>query len=114
MQADTNTKLCWNCEGRVSHEEENCSFCGVYLSPTIHSSTSDNITPPYSLEEEADSPPPAPYADERQEAIANVMREPKESEKMAEPIREASSNLFIILSLTASLAGSIFFLFGFI
>ena len=34
MSATPKKKLCWNCEGRVSFSEENCSFCGVYLSPS--------------------------------------------------------------------------------
>src|ERR1700722_19064125 len=36
MNTIVKKKLCWNCEGQVSHEEENCPFCGVYLNGTIH------------------------------------------------------------------------------
>jgi len=32
----TKKKLCWNCEGRVSNQEENCPFCGVYINGTLH------------------------------------------------------------------------------
>lgn len=31
MSAVPKKKLCWNCEGSVSRQIENCPYCGVYL-----------------------------------------------------------------------------------
>lgn len=31
MSAVPKKKLCWNCEGNVSREIDNCPYCGVYL-----------------------------------------------------------------------------------
>jgi len=66
-------KLCWNCEGRVSLEEENCPYCAVYLGPAPDSKggSRDNFSPPYRLvesEEEVSSPPPSPYASKTHDA----------------------------------------------
>lgn len=40
MHTSTKKKLCWNCEGNVSHEAVNCPFCGVYL----HHSSDDSYS----------------------------------------------------------------------
>lgn len=34
MSALPQKKLCWNCEGSVDRDVDNCSYCGVYLHPT--------------------------------------------------------------------------------
>lgn len=114
MQADVKTKLCWNCEGRVTHEEENCPFCGVYLSPTVSPTSSSDISPPYTFEEETDLAPPPPYGDKNTETMDNHINEAESKSINGESHAETNSNLSIILPLTACLAGSIFFLFGFI
>ncbi len=31
MSAVPKKKLCWNCEGNVAREVDNCTYCGVYL-----------------------------------------------------------------------------------
>lgn len=35
MAAIIKKRLCWNCEGRVPQQEENCLYCGVYLNGTL-------------------------------------------------------------------------------
>jgi hypothetical protein len=48
MSGTSKKKLCWNCETRVTLQQENCSFCGVYLSPSSDFENDYNIlTPPY-------------------------------------------------------------------
>lgn len=34
MSALPQKKMCWNCEGNVDRNQDNCSYCGVYLHPT--------------------------------------------------------------------------------
>jgi hypothetical protein len=49
MSGTSKKKLCWNCETRVTLQQENCSFCGVYLSPSLDLENDYNIlTAPYS------------------------------------------------------------------
>lgn len=31
MSAIPKKKLCWNCEGHISHDVDNCPYCGVYV-----------------------------------------------------------------------------------
>lgn len=60
MSAVPKKKLCWNCEGNVSQEINNCPYCGVYLqsmeseeenllwNSSYHSSKTEDIPlPPY-------------------------------------------------------------------
>ena len=57
-------KLCWNCEGRVPLEEENCSYCGVYLGPAPdEEGGQDILDPPYRIveTEEEEAIPQSPY-----------------------------------------------------
>lgn len=89
-------KLCWNCEGGVSFEEENCPFCGVYLSPHgdegDDEEESDFFTPPYPTEKEEDTPAPKPVQKE-------IVAQESDLKKVAVPV-------------TLLLSGTVFFLFG--
>lgn len=48
MSAIPKKKLCWNCEGNVSHNIDNCPYCGVYLHAAEEESE-DLWNPPYRL-----------------------------------------------------------------
>ena len=62
MSETQKKKLCWNCEGRVSFKQENCPYCGVYLSPTTEGDGKDaNLIPPYKLASSEEEVSNAPY-----------------------------------------------------
>jgi hypothetical protein len=52
MTAIVKKKLCWNCEGRVSSQEENCPFCGVYINGTLNIHGGDDEDEEEEVEEE--------------------------------------------------------------
>lgn len=112
MNATLKKKLCWNCEGRVAFAEENCPYCGVYLSSStlINPQTENSIpTAPYSQTSEK-SIPAAPYTNESDES-EDLMEEEESTlqEKALQPSQGGS-----ILSLTLLLASSLLFVFGLI
>lgn len=101
MNATPKKKLCWNCEGRVDLELENCPYCAVYLGPAPddEGERTDNIlAPPYKLvdsEEGEGQIPISPYALEEveekkeevvEEVIEEVAAEPSEIKKVAFPL----------------------------
>ncbi len=92
-------KLCWNCEGGVSYEEENCPFCGVYLSPhgreeDDEEEETDFFTPPYPTEKEEETPLAKPSSKE-----VKLNTSSSDLKKVAVPV-------------TLLLSGTVFFLFG--
>jgi hypothetical protein len=98
MSKTLKKKLCWNCEGAVSFEEENCPFCGVYLSPhgrdhdEEEEEENDFFTPPYPSEKEEETPLPKPPLKKTDENLTDL-------KKVAMPV-------------TLLLSGTVFFLFG--
>lgn len=101
-------KLCWNCEGNVSIEAENCPYCGVYLSPTGNAEK-DLHSPPYG-KTQAETPievPASPYA--TQETVTTDAAKAELPEKSGESF-DLMKN--IIQPLLLLLAGSVFFIFG--
>jgi sporulation protein YlmC with PRC-barrel domain len=61
MSGTQKKKLCWNCEGRVTLAQENCPYCGVYLSPTTEGDGKDaNLIPPYKMAKDEEVPA-SPY-----------------------------------------------------
>ena len=64
MNKTLKKKLCWNCEGNVTLKQENCPYCGVYLSPSDGDEDENSLLPPYRLaiSEEDSSIPPASYS----------------------------------------------------
>lgn len=42
MSAVPKKKLCWQCEGYVAREIDNCPYCGVYLQETVVEKIEDN------------------------------------------------------------------------
>lgn len=60
MSTPPKTKLCWNCEARVTPYDENCPYCCVYLDPLpkpkgIDSTLNTAPQPPYQKENEGES-----------------------------------------------------------
>ncbi|MFQ5728961.1 MAG: hypothetical protein ACE5GN_01200 [Waddliaceae bacterium] len=109
MSATQKKKLCWNCEGRVPLEEENCPYCAVYLGPAPDEKRTDILTPPYRLvdSEEDEEIPASPYAVEKEGE--------EEEEESGIDISVARSDLkSVILPLILLSMGSMSFLFGII
>lgn len=102
-------KLCWNCEGQVSFQQENCTFCGVYLNPLDEAEKEDALfAPPYRLEDNEDESqiPLSPYAN-REEAPS------LESQPTAVPHTESTSLIQgILIPLVLLLSGSVFLIFS--
>ena len=110
MNATTKIKLCWNCEGRVTLEQENCPYCGVYLSPSSGSEKDNSILPPYRLvttEEEA-AIPKSPYS------TASDAVENESTQASLEESNEADQINAIIIPMGLLLIGVSFLLFSLI
>ena len=108
-------KLCWNCEGRASFQDENCPYCGVYLSPLSISGKEDKednlFAPPYRLDtsSEDNDVPPSPFAapeEAKEEAKADILP----AEGLQKPIINQLNSA--IISLMLLLAGSVFLFFS--
>lgn len=102
-------KLCWNCEGNVSHQQENCPSCGVYLSPSSDSSKETLFAPPYKIEEaSADSNeiPAAPYADQQSSKLS------QEASLASIGDNADADRPNILVPLVLLPAGTVLFLFG--
>src|ERR1700682_6107444 len=67
-------KMCWNCEGNVNLDEENCPYCQVALFPQTdedNSSHSHNFSPPYKSENHlmSSSIPKSPYGQQNSQTM---------------------------------------------
>lgn len=106
MSATQKKKLCWNCEGRVSFEEENCPYCSVYLGPAPDvDGKQDALAPPYRLVEAEDEQeaPESPYP----------LQDEASQEEEVPNLEIAKSDMKdVVLPLGLLSAGSLFFLFG--
>lgn len=118
MSAVPKKKLCWNCEGNVSKEVNNCPYCGVYLHAEEFEENS-KWNPNYSSQTSEDEVPSPIY---QIKPDTSEDQELKEHPKTAtQPTQETS---FIALNYLYShlkqemfpllflMMGSIFFLFG--
>lgn len=101
-------KLCWNCEGSVSSQIENCPYCGVYLSPEEESSNSLLKSPyPYRQSEEALTIPKPPYIAQEEE------QQPEDDQRIAEEAEdngsfEVSDVILPLISLTSAAVFGLF------
>jgi hypothetical protein len=113
MSAVPKKKLCWNCEGNVSREIDNCPYCGVYLhaaeleensswNPSYHSKKEEIPSPLYQIQQE-------PEIDEQERSIEDVPGNIDEISNWSIILSQLKEDLFPILFL---MMGSIFFLFG--
>lgn len=108
MSETQKKKLCWNCEGRVSFTQENCPYCGVYLSPTTEGDGKDaNLIPPYKLASVEEEVPKAPYAAKNTGTAATAEKVlPVEAEQPKDDIRN------LIVTMAMLIMGSGLFLFA--
>lgn len=119
MSAVPKKKLCWNCEGNVSRQIDNCPYCGVYLhAEELEENSSWN--PSYQPSSKTEEIPAPIYQIQQEEEV-------EETEEIEEPVfnqeNQADSDLYSWTQLTTQLRkdvfpilflmmGSIFFLFG--
>lgn len=111
MSAVPKKKLCWNCEGNVSANIDNCPYCAVYLHPSeLEENASWN--PSYRSSKKEEIPPP-PYqirvdGEQTQERTEEFLEEGRFFNwhvLFAQLKRDIFPILFLMM-------GSIFFLFG--
>jgi len=102
------SKLCWNCEGRVPIEIEQCPYCGVSVQPLMVPGA-DLLAPPYARAQAEEAIPDAPYqTDESQEADGDSQ---ESTEKRTSPWRLREARRFI-LPLIALQTGVVFSFFS--
>lgn len=111
MNTKTKKKLCWNCEGNVSLQDEQCPYCGVSLDVTPIPGTNGNhihFDPPYKLNSlENALIPPAPYA--------SVQSEEEQKEEELPVSSDGGSELkSTVISLSLALLGTVMVLFSLI
>lgn len=101
-------KLCWNCEGRVTFTQENCPYCGVYLSPSSEGDGKDaNLIPPYKLAASDDEVPSSSFAKKGETAAAAAI-------DTTAPVEEAPKDDIrnLIMTMAMLIMGSGLFLFA--
>lgn len=113
MSAVPKKKLCWNCDGNVSREVDNCPYCGVYIhAEELEENSSWNPSyRPASKTEEIPTPIYQIQTEQEEEEVS----ESQNSEEIENPVvlnhfsTQLKRDVFPILFL---MMGSIFFLFG--
>lgn len=109
MSALPKKKLCWNCEGNVAKDIDNCPYCGVY----VHASEIEEESlwnPSYHSFNKTEEIPPPPY---QQHSTEEENEEQSTKENKDSPglliFSQFKRDIFPILFL---MSGSILFLFG--
>ncbi|CAF22874.1 Uncharacterized protein PRO82_000608 [Candidatus Protochlamydia amoebophila] len=112
MSAVPKKKLCWNCEGNVAKNVDNCPYCGVY----IHAVDEENSgwRPSYHSSEEEEEIPTPLYQIQENEQNEFQSKEQTELAEGSFVTIEMSWTLLKkdILPTLFLMSGSIFFLFG--
>lgn len=112
MSSNLKKKLCWNCEGRVSFSQENCPFCGVYLSPTENTKGHANesqLVPPYKMAAEDEGVPASPYAQDQSPKKTSEKALPQEA---LQEMGEKDEFKQLVIAMCALIIGSGLALFG--
>ncbi len=108
-------KLCWNCDGNIAKEVDNCPYCGVYVhSPDLDENNGWNI-PYVSGNKKEEIPSPFYQIHENNQTDD----ESEESEVLSDIHEEKNSAIPVLQQLKEDvlpvlflMSGSIFFLFG--
>jgi hypothetical protein len=110
MSALPQKKLCWNCEGNVAREIDNCPYCGVYLQAVEGQEDESLWSPSYRFpKEDHDKNIPAPlYQSSKVEPVPQI----KEEESIQHSPVIWKQIQTDVLPLLLLMSGSIFFLFG--
>lgn len=117
MSAVPKKKLCWNCEGNVSRELDNCPYCGVYVHPLELEGESD-WNPTYHPSSKTEEIPSPLYridsknsSNEEEAESSDSIDEEERTLPLSHLLNKLKQDLFPLLFL---LMGSGFFLFGII
>jgi hypothetical protein len=108
MSAIPKKKLCWNCEGNVAKDIDNCPYCGVYLHANVEEEEDHSWNPPYQLtalkkdDSEEEHPPYYPAQEEK-----TIKADSPSPPSIGQQLKKDILPIFLLL------AGSSFFLFGF-
>ena len=109
MSTTQKKKLCWNCEGRVPLDSENCPYCAVYLGPAPNDKDGRGVlTPPYKIVETEDQEEVVP------EPLFSANKEEPQKENPPSFVDSNSSVSQVLLPLALLSGGALFSLFGFI
>lgn len=115
MSTKTRKKLCWNCEGNVSLENETCPYCGVSLDVSPMAGTDPNLnafaSPFKNTKSSSSMIPKAPYNPPKNETKEEPEKQVEEQEQ-EEPgfaLSELHKTLLILVSLSL---GTILLIFG--
>ncbi|MDP1879494.1 MAG: hypothetical protein Q8K60_00980 [Parachlamydiaceae bacterium] len=115
MSAIPKKKLCWNCEGNVARDVDNCPYCGVWVQPPELGDNS-GWNPNYQSSSKTEEIPSPLYqintdeSDENEENSPFVNNESKPSSEN-HLLQKVKLDLFPVIFL---MMGSNFFLFGII
>lgn len=126
MNTKTKKRLCWNCEGEVLLNAEQCPFCGVSMDAVSmqENKSKDALAPPYKLVNASpDKIPSSPYKKSQEKANqekANqekAKKEPPKEEPPKEHEEDSSDHghgdpRHFVLSLAFMLSGAAFAIFG--
>lgn len=114
-------RLCWNCEGNVSHHISQCPYCGVDLTqPTPHNESQlfKGFASPFQSSQRQDIPQP-PYAKvmSQDHSVSEKewkapLHEKKEEVEEESDERTTFSTKREMVALLLLLPGVVFFLFG--
>jgi len=113
MSAVPKKKLCWNCEGNVAKQIDNCPYCGVYLHPSeIEEDSTWNAG--YPLPSSKREQIPSSFHEINHEGEVDAQEEPTSGEASRSfswnsLFWQFKRDIFPILFL---MMGSLFFLFG--
>jgi hypothetical protein len=114
MSAVPKKKLCWNCEGNVSKQIDNCPYCGVYLH-SMESEEENLWNPSYrsSPNDEEDVPVP-PYqasstGPESSSSTDDSLEQTDSIKIFSGLLDQIKKDILPVLLL---MGGSLFFLFG--
>lgn len=122
MSAVPKKKLCWNCEGNVSRQIDNCPYCGVYLhaeeleensdwNPSYRpsSKTEEIPSPIYQIQQEQEDSAETESNERIEESPVDIKKEESEVFAWSQLSTQLKKDVYPILFL---MMGSIFFLFG--
>lgn len=122
MNAIPKKKLCWNCDGNVAKETNNCPYCGVYLHGVESDKESSLWSPSYTPTntQEVNS---SPHYSEEDQKVATIEPNHPQNNGIENKETHSSKALKGVLPLLSILkndffpifflmSGSIFFLFG--
>lgn len=113
MSAVPKKKLCWNCEGSVSREVDNCPYCGVYVYSGEQEDYSNWNAGYHSEDSRAGEIPDPIYRVPKEHGIENnedeVISSEASSFSSSDILTHLKKEVFPILFL---MTGSVFFLFG--